>query len=146
MIRSDTEENGMRFHAKETITSMGVAWQYEATSIPLKPTKMLLVRIIISRIRNMDRLINIFQSTPIRAGQPGHENWNCVEWVKEALELAGCDGEALQSPTIDWELVRNTAMWYANKKQKEHRFDGQGTYDQSKTATWDLLTRQELIP
>jgi len=135
----------MRFHAKENMTSMGMVWQYEAISIPLKPTKMLLVQIIIGKIRNIDRLINIFQNTPIRAGQPGHESWNCVEWLKEALELVRCDGEALKPPMIDWKLVRNTAMWYVDKKQEEHRFDGQGTYDQSETATWDLLTRQELI-
>lgn len=121
-------------------------WEYEERKTSLEPTAMLLVRILIAKVENAKRLRSILQQTPIRAGQVGYENWNCVEWLREALDRLVRDEKTLGTATTDWTFVRDTAMWYIEKKKSEHRFDGQVQYDLSKAATWDALVGQESIP
>ncbi|KAF4509389.1 hypothetical protein G6O67_003565 [Ophiocordyceps sinensis] len=36
---------------------------------------------------------------PIRGGQPG---WNCVEWVREALQMIQMDRKAIGTAVVDW--------------------------------------------
>ncbi|KAI0101709.1 hypothetical protein GGR51DRAFT_563170 [Nemania sp. FL0031] len=138
---------GMRFHAKERIdiasTTRPFAWVYDEHNIKLRPTGMLLCRVIIGKVEDKDRLRAIFQKTPIREGVPG---WNCVVWVKEAIEAAMQDGRALAACAKSWGLVRDTVMWYVEAKKASHRFDGKGNYDYKKTATWDLLENMENTP
>jgi hypothetical protein len=38
--------------------------------------------------------------------------WNCVGWVKDALELLKADPRALVTSVIEWEIVRDAAMAY----------------------------------
>lgn len=47
---------------------------------------------------------------------------------------------------LDWTKLRNTAMAYIERKKQEHRFDGRGSFDMSKPATYDLLEGAETIP
>lgn len=104
---------------------------------------MLLVRVVVGKIKNLDHTKEIFRNIPLRPDVPG---WNCVEWVKEAFETALADGGALGTAAPNWTAVRDTAMDYVAKKKAAHRFDGQGKYDQAKAATWDLLEGKELQP
>lgn len=120
-------------------------WEYEERRVSLEPTLMILVRVLIGKVESFERLKSVFEKTPIRAGESGYDHWNCIEWLKEALEGLIRDRRALGSSVTEWETVRDTAMWYIAKKKDEHRFDGQGKYDQRKTATWDILNRKEII-
>lgn len=116
---------------------------YENRGIIMGPTRMILVRIMVGKIENMSRLTSITESVPIRGNKPG---WNCVEWLKEALELLGNDKEALGTSETDWQTVRNAAMEYVEMKAAQHRFDGKakpGQFDESKVATYDLLEKTE---
>jgi hypothetical protein len=75
-------------------------WQVVEEPTSLKPgTTMILVRITIGKIKNMDRLLYILRNTPVRAYEPtlASEIWNCVAWIKEALLLIQDDGEAVGS-------------------------------------------------
>lgn len=48
---------------------------------------------------------------------------------------------------LDWTNFRDTAMAYIERKKKQdHRFDGSGSFDISKPATYDLLVGTETIP
>jgi hypothetical protein len=107
---------------------------------------MLLVRILIGKVESAERLKSVLRETPIRAGESGLDHWNCIEWLKEALDGLMRDRRALGSSVTDWKSVRDTAMWYVAKKKDEHRFDEQGKYDPEKAATWDILDKRELIP
>lgn len=109
----------------------------------MAPTSMLLVRIMIGKVRSLNRLRSIFQGTPVR---PEIHSWNCVEWVKEALMAARQDGRALATSVGEWQEVRDTAMWYVEHKKAAHRFDGTVSYDAAKAVTWNMLARVELIP
>jgi hypothetical protein len=133
----------MRYHAKERLKQDGGSeWYFEERDVPLAPTSMLLVRIMIGKIENKERLLNVLRNTPIRKGQLG---WNCVGWVKEALEGLKADGRALGTSMIDWDRVRNESMGYCQKKKDEHRFDGKGNFDMHKAATYDLIEGKETI-
>jgi hypothetical protein len=65
---------------------------------------------------------------------------------KASLAWAALDGKALGTARTDWTFVRDTAMWYVAKKATDHRFDGQGQFDQGKIATWDAIEGKELVP
>ena len=49
---------GTRYHAKERLTQTGkTEWYYEEHDTSLTPTSMLLVRIMISKVEDRDRLV-----------------------------------------------------------------------------------------
>jgi len=134
----------MRYHAKERITGPETSeWFFEEIKTTLLATSMLLVRVLIAKVENKDRLISILRNTPIRQGVVG---WNCVGWVKEALESLAADGKALGTSVTEWTVVRNAAMEYCDRKKKEHRFDGRGSYDMNKAPTYDLIEKKETMP
>ena len=78
----------------------------------------------------------MLRGTPTRQGDP---SWNCVWWVKEALEGLKADGRALGSCVIEWDRVRDGAMTYCQRKKDQHRFDGEGNFDMGKAATYNLM-------
>jgi hypothetical protein len=90
-------------------------WFFEEREIPLAPTSMLLVRIMVGKVADGNRLVDILRKTPIRQGQPG---WNCVLWVKEALQALKASGKALGTNVVEWEWVRNEAMSYCQQKKR----------------------------
>lgn len=104
---------------------------------------MLLVRIVVGKIKNMNRLRSILDNTPVRTEL---KVWNCVEWVREALLAAIRDGQALGTCASDWKSVRDTAMGFVERKKASHQFDGSQSYDPTKATTWDMLAKVELIP
>ncbi|RWA06726.1 hypothetical protein EKO27_g8374 [Xylaria grammica] len=142
-------EMGTRFHAKEKVAVTGVpprphtVWTYEEKAITLRPTAMLLVRIVIAKVLDNKRLQAILQGIPIRSDT---RDWNCVGWVQEAWEALVQDGRALGTSAKSWAAVRDTAMSYVARKKAAHRFDGQGDYDYTRAATWDMLDGKELVP
>ncbi|TKA64707.1 hypothetical protein B0A55_10094 [Friedmanniomyces simplex] len=141
------ESEGRRFHAREKMTPVDETikwiWGFEECTTTMDPTQMILARVLIGKIANTKRLESVLRSTPVRAAKPG---WNCVEWVKEALQGLNEDGKALGTSVMDWESVRDAAMGYVASKIAQHRFDRKGTFDMLKVATWDLLEGKESIP
>lgn len=135
---------GIRYHAKDKPKQGGGSeWSFEELDCPLYPTNMLLVRIMIGKVKERSRLAVILRNTPIRQDQPG---WNCVLWIKEALERVKEDGKALGTSVLEWEKVRDGAMKYCQIKREEHRFDSQGNFDMRLAATYDLIEQKETIP
>lgn len=105
-------------------------------------TAMILVRVLVGKVANTERLCSVLRSTNVKGNQPG---WNCVVWVEEALQGLKEDGKALGTSKIDWTSVRDTAMRYVEQKKQQHRFDGKKVFDMSKVATWDLLEGKETV-
>ncbi|TGO19773.1 hypothetical protein BTUL_0002g00150 [Botrytis tulipae] len=136
---------GTRFHAKEFLSlSTGKSeFKYEEVSIPLLATQMLLVRVMIAKIENYDRMLQILRAIPIRSR---NEGWNCVGWVREALTELQNDGKTLGTAVIEWAMVRDAAMNYCQRKKDEHRFDGVVEWKTDKAATFDLINGKEVIP
>lgn len=144
-----TESKGYRFHAKQELASLGNppvtqwVWRYDESEITMMPTMMQLVRVMVGKVKTLNRLRSTFGSIPVR---PEIQGWNCVEWVKEALTAAIQDGRALGTSAGGWPKVRDTAMRYVESKKEAHRFDGTVEYSRDKVPTWDLLSNVELIP
>ncbi|MCJ1246431.1 hypothetical protein MMC30_003638 [Trapelia coarctata] len=135
---------GMRYHAKETLLRPGQnEWSYEEREISLAPTNMLLVRIMIGKVADVERAVSILRSVPVVQGS---QTWNCVVWVKNALEGLQADGKAMGTSKLEWRVVRDAAMRYCQHKRDQHRFDGTTSVDTSKAPTYDLLEGREAIP
>ena len=71
---------GKKFHAKEKLITIGgkahITWEFEERSTSIGPTAIILVRILIGKVENIDRLVSVLQSVPIKGDEPG---WNCVK-------------------------------------------------------------------
>ncbi|KAL6228699.1 hypothetical protein BDW75DRAFT_250907 [Aspergillus navahoensis] len=135
-------KTGVRYHAREIQkVDGGSAWFFEERECLLTPTSMLRVRVMVSKVADGNRLAQILRKIPIRQNLQG---WNCVAWVKEALESLNADGTALCT-TVDWETVRTETMEYCQKKTDQNRFDGQGSFDLTKAPTYDSVKRKEII-
>lgn len=76
----------------------GSEWRFEERESPLAPTSMLLVRVMVGKVADGNQLVESLRNTPIRQDQPG---WNCVAWVKEALEMLKADTKALGTSVIE---------------------------------------------
>ena len=134
----------MRYHAKERLIGQDQSqWIYQELSIRLVATQMLLVRMVIGKVTNMDRLIQALRGAPIVQGDKA---WNCVIWVKNALKAIEDDGAAVGTSKLEWEVVRDAVMRYCRQKRDQHRFDGRGNFDTTVPSTYDLLEGREMIP
>ena len=102
---------------------------------------MLRVRVMVSKVADENRLAQNLRAIPIRQNLQG---WNCVAWVKEALESLNADATALCT-RVDWETMRTETMEYCQKKTDQNRFDGQGSFDLAKAPTYDSIKRKEII-
>ena len=118
-------------------------WVFEEATGAVEASGMLLVRITIAKVARRELLMSILRGVPVKQGEPG---WNCVAWVREALDEIRAHAELLGTSRIEWQDVRDTAMWYVEKKKSEHRFDGQGDFDIKRIATYDSIDRQETVP
>jgi hypothetical protein len=142
--REPKRAKGTRYHARNHFLTGGhIQWIFEEQRIGLSAMNLLLVRVMIGKVKEKHRLVNALRSIPIRQSEHG---WNCVIWVREALEALQADGKALGTAVIEWSKVRDAAMTYCQKKRDEHRFDKYGNYDMTKVATYDLIQRRETIP
>ncbi|KAM7203360.1 hypothetical protein V8F33_002351 [Rhypophila sp. PSN 637] len=154
---------GMRIHAvqRAAINQSGtpvpttpgnpINWEFEARQIRMAPTAMVLVRVVIAKIHDMDRLMEILSNVPIR----GHDKtFSCRMWMIDAVNaLAQDDGQALsaKSKITDWDTIYQAAIEFVEKKKAEHRFDGRDAenpnpvFRKERIATFDLLTGEEIF-
>ena len=121
------------------------SWVYAEEDVDMSSVFMLLARVQIAKIRDTDGLLALLRQVPIRGGEPG---WNCIGWVKEALQVLGNNDTVVGRSSLAWQSVRDTAMWYVDKKAAEHRFDGKaepGQFDMAKVPTYDTLQNTETV-
>jgi hypothetical protein len=134
---------GTRYHARERMTPEGSQWVFEELSTSMMTTKMILVRILVAKVENTDKLAQLLRQIPIREGEEG---WNCVLWVKEALSELEKSNKTIGTSMMEWGAVRDAAMEYCQRKKDQHRFDGKGKFDTSRVSTFDLIEGKETIP
>ncbi|KAL8970776.1 MAG: hypothetical protein Q9197_003631 [Variospora fuerteventurae] len=136
-------EKGWRFHVKNTMTAIEVSdWVFDEREIGMARTASLLVRVVVAKVTSMARLQAALHGVPLVQGDP---SWNCISWVRNALEAVRADGQAVGTSQLDWETVRRTAKEYVREKKDAHRFDGKGEFDMRKAATYDLLEGREIV-
>jgi hypothetical protein len=124
-------------------------WRYEKKPINTGNTLFLLARLYIGKVASMPRFEEILDSVPVRgnSSQPGYvEGWNCIAWVEEALQMLEKDGEAMSKGSVlDWEKVRQLAMWYITKKVEEGRWKSPLPQKlKDVVPTWDATKGKEI--
>lgn len=108
----------------------------------MAPTAMILIRVVVGKVKDKDRLLTLLNSIPI---QEGRADWNCVEWVKDALRAVENDKKkVLSSSVLSWESVRESAMRYCADKRAQKRFDGSSKWNKFKVPTFDLIQGKEI--
>ncbi|KAJ5730604.1 uncharacterized protein N7483_005112 [Penicillium malachiteum] len=118
-----SESRGFRYHANEMPKlGQGSEFFYQE-SYYRNASNMLLVRIVVGKVTNRARLLEILRTNPVQNDEPG---WNCVSWIRQGLEKLQSDNMALGTSVLDWETVRYEAMDYCQRKRDTRRFDGQG--------------------
>lgn len=120
-------------------------WFFDDSECTFLPADMILVRVRIGKVANKESLLATIRGTPVKQGTAG---WNCIAWVKEALERVQSDGRALSKHLADWETIRTEAMQYVEKKKAQHRFDGKahvGAFDKDVVPTWDMMKKKETM-
>jgi hypothetical protein len=132
----------MQYHAKETIFYGKSSWMYEEVKVSLHQTNSMLVRIMIGKIRDLPRFETALRNIPVRQA---HRDWNCVYWIKEALETACVDRRSVGSCVVDWRTVRAGAMDFVQRKRDMHCFDGKKDLGMSTPPTYDLVGEKEII-
>ncbi|KAL8713681.1 MAG: hypothetical protein Q9220_002207 [cf. Caloplaca sp. 1 TL-2023] len=133
---------GMRYHARDSIHG---DWRYEEKDIGSATSMMLLGRVVVAKVVDNARLQAAFRGVAIVQGD---KSWNCVAWVRQALEALKADGKAVGTSQLEWEVVRKTAMDYLARKTAQHRYDGlapDGRFDMEKKPTYDLLEGRETV-
>lgn len=135
--------HGMRYHAKDAPAVLrSDVWAFEEKETSMMATNAQLVRVVIGKVTNSERLIEILRNVPVIQND---STWNCVAWVRDALQALRTDGKAIGTRQLDWVTVRDKALAYCEEKKTKHRFDGQGRFDMKYPATYDLLIGKETI-
>ncbi|KAM0417369.1 hypothetical protein ACHAPT_012603 [Fusarium lateritium] len=131
---------GMRYHVKN-LTSQG--WVYEKAELSnVRTTGNLLVRVLIAKVANEERLADIFQNVPVVQDDPG---WRCRTWVANALRAVKEDGRAVGRAVLNWENIEDVARRYAGEKIDGGRFKDPALAQMPK-PTWDMLENREIVP
>ncbi|RAK85349.1 hypothetical protein BO79DRAFT_201075 [Aspergillus costaricaensis CBS 115574] len=138
-----------------TSTDMIFKWTYDERSTTLDT--MVLVRIFIGKVVDRERLVEILRGVPVPGGGgegvevEGEEGWNCVSWVRGAIErIRDDENEVLgKGSVLEWRVVRDAAMGFAGRKMGEGWFrsdgpGGNGDGDGGRVAVWDLVGGREV--
>jgi hypothetical protein len=141
-----------RFHALERMSRADAdgrpisSWQFEERQLPSGPALMVLVRVLVGKVKDTAAAERVLRTVPVRSRDV--DGWNCVAWVKEAIEmLCGCEG-AMASCVREWEVIREEALAFVRAKKAAHRFDGkaeEGSFDMHKVPTFDVLSKKEIV-
>jgi hypothetical protein len=95
-----------------------VPWYYEELHVLAKGTTKLLATTSVGQIADMDHLLEIVRDIPVRQDDV---DWNCVTWVKGALEELALDGTALEQGGVgtDWLMLRDLVVGAAALKLRQ---------------------------
>ncbi|KAI1804868.1 hypothetical protein F4811DRAFT_517999 [Daldinia bambusicola] len=135
----DGEVPGHRYHVRNP----GGTWIYEDVSLRnVKSTINLLARVLIAKITDEKRLLEIFRSTPVVQNDP---NFSCRTWLVDALSRISADGKAVGTAVLEWEKIEKSARSYVEEKTATGRY-GAGVDMTAAKPVWDLLEQQEIMP
>ncbi|KAI5455762.1 hypothetical protein BGZ63DRAFT_368375 [Mariannaea sp. PMI_226] len=129
---------GMRYHVKNRPNG----WIYEEVALEnVRSTNTLLARVLIAKIEDNERLVQILRSVPVVQNDP---NWRCRSWVADALASIESDGAVVGKAVLDWETIEYIAREYVASKIALGRYNS-GDMRRPK-PTWDMLEEKETTP
>ncbi|KAF2455783.1 hypothetical protein BDY21DRAFT_288730 [Lineolata rhizophorae] len=137
---------GKRHHVRQQLYIASdqhhTRWEYEELGIPTAPTRMILVRVMVAKIVQLDRMEQILRGLPTVQNDP---TWTCRLWVRDAVARLAAEG-VLGTSITAWTTIEHTTRQYVRQKKDQHRFDGGEEWNRSKVPTWDLIGNKETVP
>lgn len=116
---------------------------YKEVSLPnIQSTNNLLARLVVAKIEDEDRLVDILRSTPIVQDNP---DWRCRHWLADAISRVASDGKAVGTAQLNWAKVEAVARDYVGKKVAAGRYSKAEDMALPK-PTWDMLEEKEIVP
>lgn len=145
-VEKTAQVPGRRCHVKNRLNpnphGISSIWEYEEVQIPnVQNTATLLVRVVIGKVENLGRLLEILRSIPVIQNDPG---WRCRTWCANALTAIAKDGTAVGTSVLDWQRIEQAARRYAGDKTVQGRFASAALLLGPK-PTWDLLENKEIV-
>lgn len=117
-------------------------WEYEEVALKdVKSTAKLLVRILIAKVEDETRLLEIMRTTPVVQNDP---NWRCRTWIMDVFSRLSADEKALGTSESDWTKIESVARSFVAEKTDAGRYE---KYDELflPKPTWDMLQGKELV-
>ncbi|KAI1370647.1 hypothetical protein F4677DRAFT_451161 [Hypoxylon crocopeplum] len=131
---------GMRYHAKNDLKGR---WYYAEDRLPdVQSSVRLLARILIAKVINEKRLVEILRSVSIVQDEP---DYNCREWIMEAVSRIAGDGQAVGTAQLEWAKIEERARGYVASKTAVGRYEVGHDMTESKPV-WDMLQEKEIVP
>lgn len=129
----------MRYHVKNHPIQ---GWVYEEVSLDnVQSTTNLLARVVIAKVEDEKRLVEILRKTPVVHNDP---TWRCRTWVANALSRIATDGQAVGTAELDWVKIEALARDYVAGKIASGRYLKAADVEKPK-PTWDMLERKETV-
>jgi len=139
-IEKKAEVPGTRYHVKNRPM---VGWGYEEMPLAnVQSTNSLLARVVVAKVEDEARLIEILRSTPVVQNDP---NWRCRSWVADVLHRLAADGKAVGTAQLDWSKIEALARDYIAQKTAAGRYSRANDMLLPK-PTWDMLEDKETVP
>ncbi|KAI5850815.1 hypothetical protein GGS23DRAFT_91139 [Durotheca rogersii] len=139
-VEGEHPVRGMHYHVKNPVA---LGWVYEEVELPdVRNTNNLLVRVLVAKIIDEERLANIFREVPVVQDDP---DWRGRTWVANALRALREDGRAVGRAVLDWGEIETVARQYAGEKTEGGRFRDVTLTDLPR-PTWDMLEGREIVP
>jgi hypothetical protein len=138
--KAEKDMPGTQYHVKNhPITG----WVYEENTVTnVQSAVTLLARVLVAKIEDEERLVEILRSVPVVQGDP---SWRCRTWLANALTAINEDGKAVGTARLDWGVVEKVARVYVGKKTADGRYADVERASKPK-PTWDLLNNRETVP
>lgn len=129
---------GARYHVKNS----PFGWKYEEIPVEnVRTTNSLLARILIAKIEDHQRLIELLRCLPVVQGDL---NWRCRTWVGIALAEIAKDGKCVGTAELSWSKIETFARQYVGRKTAAGRYRSAADMSKSK-PTWDMLENKESV-
>jgi hypothetical protein len=133
--------SGRRFFTYPCMTGFRPELEFYEEPLRLSDPPLPLVRVVIGKIDNLTRLVHVLRGVELVRDK----TWDGATWVRSAVEAIQRNAIALTTSILDWDTVKGETLNYLHYKEGQHRFDGGESFDTSKSPTYDLLLRAELI-
>ncbi|KAK6840103.1 hypothetical protein PG987_005969 [Apiospora arundinis] len=131
---------GERYHVKNDPHGR---WVFEALRLEnVRSTATLLVRVVIAKITDERRLIQLLRQVPVVQDDP---EWRCRTWVAQVLQAIERDGHCVSSAVLNWPIIEAKAREYAAAKAAAGRY-GLGKDMLAPKPTYNILERRETVP
>lgn len=131
---------GVRYHVKNLPFT---GWVYEEVPLAnVRSTVNLLVRVLIAKVEDEKRLVEIFRNIPVVQNDP---EWRCRTWLANALDAIKADGKAVGTSELDWSKIEKVAREYVATKVASGRYE-RGVDLKLPKPTWDMLAEKEIVP